>query len=1064
MSYGQNKITDFLDFNQALSSYKNSSNGFKNRKNRTTFNEDYKSIDPGFSFSNNSWETPGLNFAPDGVGFYLGDINGDGKDDRVRIYTDQLDDRTETPDDLENRSLIFLGGNFSTTPNQIIYSRLLPTGDLNGDGFDDAVGLKEDLSWKIYFSDSQNLIEQERDFSDNDLELNASSVFGKHDLNDDGFGDVVSRPSKSGFGAVNIIFGAADVNDILIRRYENLASFAEIIVPVQVNSNAKLVAINFSHTGESSLLIEEYDFQEESTVLENTKSLVVPYDGLVIPTTFLTSSPVAVVDIASNGIDDIVISTRDPVQPFSQSTLIVSYDESSYSQASLIPIESSFVNNDRWIPLGDINNDTKVDFGRTDNNNLLIALDTSSFTGEGALVINIDAQFRFTNLNDFRTTEYSTFGDFDGDGKADFFTSYTRDDDFGQLYFAGNASTIQVSDIISYPESDFDRLPIFESALKLNDIDANGIEDYALFFADRVEIYNTGKFQSDPVFVLEFERIEQANSADLNGDGHSDLIINSIENPFDRRTKQIDVFFGGPEFDLISDRRITVLNSAAYKETDDIFFDILGDINNDGNEDFGVFSFTSTLRIYLGGTAISDEPDFTIDVYEQDYEVNGITTKNANAGFRLQKLGDINGDNIDDFAFGDIGRNNSNASTSIGTAGAVFIHFGSNFMKGSPADFSPDLIFLLDPEEYETYQYFGFDIESGDVNGDNFNDVVITPAFFGTLGDEVDDDYLFVYYGGPNIDNDIDQIISIPPEPFNLDDFFINSSGFEIIPDLNNDNSSEILITGLFNGGSGSNAILALGGDYLNEGDIPQLQLLAPNQSPLIGSLGVNNNNIYVHMQDAVMDFNNDGILEILLPQTQDLNYRNTSVFAYQLQDPAKNDQSINFPEILEIPRVGEEFQLLAMSTSGLEVVFELQSGDGVIENNVLVVNEVGEFLVRATQPGNNEFNPAPYVEQLMVVDEILSIDNKALHPGVSIFPNPNAGKTLYVSFGDIGHQESDVTIEAFDLLGRNYLKETFNQRSNNNISFDISSLKSGVYLIVLSTVDYSYTSRIIIE
>ena len=84
-----------------------------------------------------------------------------------------------------------------------------------------------------------------------------------------------------------------------------------------------------------------------------------------------------------------------------------------------------------------------------------------------------------------------------------------------------------------------------------------------------------------------------------------------------------------------------------------------------------------------------------------------------------------------------------------------------------------------------------------------------------------------------------------------------------------------------------------------------------------------------------------------------------------------KVPQSITFNPIDDIDLVDQNtVTLSAIATSGLDVEFELLTGDGSITGNELTVNQTGVFEVEATQPGDDTFAAAePVVVSFNVID-----------------------------------------------------------------------------------------------
>lgn len=78
--------------------------------------------------------------------------------------------------------------------------------------------------------------------------------------------------------------------------------------------------------------------------------------------------------------------------------------------------------------------------------------------------------------------------------------------------------------------------------------------------------------------------------------------------------------------------------------------------------------------------------------------------------------------------------------------------------------------------------------------------------------------------------------------------------------------------------------------------------------------------------------------------------------------------QSITFPGITGVSITDLPVRLDATASSGLPVTFTVVSGPGNIEGNVLSWTGPGTIIVRAEQPGNDLFAPAPPVERACVV------------------------------------------------------------------------------------------------
>lgn len=105
----------------------------------------------------------------------------------------------------------------------------------------------------------------------------------------------------------------------------------------------------------------------------------------------------------------------------------------------------------------------------------------------------------------------------------------------------------------------------------------------------------------------------------------------------------------------------------------------------------------------------------------------------------------------------------------------------------------------------------------------------------------------------------------------------------------------------------------------------------------------------------------------------------------------AKADQEIFFDEIYDRDLADPPLALEAYSSvEGLEVSFRLIEGDAEIsESNVLTVNNTGNIIVEAFQPGNNNYNEAVSKQQSFFVHssakETQTIALKALPDSVSV-------------------------------------------------------------------------------
>ncbi|MEO9477562.1 MAG: T9SS type A sorting domain-containing protein [Cyclobacteriaceae bacterium] len=116
------------------------------------------------------------------------------------------------------------------------------------------------------------------------------------------------------------------------------------------------------------------------------------------------------------------------------------------------------------------------------------------------------------------------------------------------------------------------------------------------------------------------------------------------------------------------------------------------------------------------------------------------------------------------------------------------------------------------------------------------------------------------------------------------------------------------------------------------------------------------------------------GTGEVTLTATaaESANYLSTTEsMSFEVLEPSdKQNQTISFDEVLDKTYGDEPFQLNAVSTSGLDVLFYVVQGPVSIEGNTVSIEGVGEVVVGAVQEGNDEYSPAEEVQRSFSVDK----------------------------------------------------------------------------------------------
>ena len=80
--------------------------------------------------------------------------------------------------------------------------------------------------------------------------------------------------------------------------------------------------------------------------------------------------------------------------------------------------------------------------------------------------------------------------------------------------------------------------------------------------------------------------------------------------------------------------------------------------------------------------------------------------------------------------------------------------------------------------------------------------------------------------------------------------------------------------------------------------------------------------------------------------------------------DVAKANQTISFPNPGTKNYEDRSFGLNATASSGLPVQLTIAAGDGLLSPGTFNITAAGPVTVRALQPGNANYNPAPAIEQ----------------------------------------------------------------------------------------------------
>ncbi len=404
-----------------------------------------------------------------------------------------------------------------------------------------------------------------------------------------------------------------------------------------------------------------------------------------------------------------------------------------------------------FAPVGDINGDGKADIlvGETAEN-------TPATDGGRAYIYYGNS----TNLSEYPDWSFTrniatdligknctAIGDINGDGYNDvlfgssssstvliFFGSSDGLEAIGDEVFTGSASNnyygYSVDQLGDFNNDNFDDFVIGSPGFSTN----NG---------KGVEYFNGNDNEPVPNLIYSTSHIKngyQVNSAgDINGDGKTDLLtsgyICSDYAPY--------IFYNNNGFGFDSS-----WFTCSYDYNDQpyrISVNAAGDVNNDGYDDFLVGglgkNFTennptaSAVRLFYGNNNLLYYDTTYVYSVDSNIWVNNFTQDSCDFGRSLAPLGDINGDNFDDFIVSaprfDNGENNE---------GKTYIYLGDELIPS----YTPFWTF----ESNQINAQSGYSIGTqGDINGDGLYDLIIGAPYYDN--GETDEGVVFVFLGNP---------------------------------------------------------------------------------------------------------------------------------------------------------------------------------------------------------------------------------------------------------------------------------------------------------------------------
>ena len=955
---------------------------------------DYDVYEPLDIYHSVPWQNEQENFL---ISEYrnAGDMDGDGINDMYYFAGNCGDERTTSVFDVIPKTIIIFGGaDMSNLDHQIIYAEIIPLGDLNGDDYSDAVGINNDDSWQYYFGSATGLVAN----TTINITPFPDIICKFFDIDNDGYDDYITDSEISEF---EIIYGntSPDVFTTMTYNPSDFHITNNCAVGDIDGTGNKIVSFYTSSGG--------YDYEMHLIVCNPSDRTLSLLESKV------TTRPntIDIADIDGDGFKEIIYTTSytDPAN-FKFKTYVLgknaSYPVSFYTDTvRLYDTQIYYV--------GDLNKDNNADFYICDevNSSYHIAFGKTNY--QDGLTKDFDIDFSDMESGSYESVyNYpEVLKDINGDGIDDFCFLVSNTEYFGHRFFLGNISTLTTEDIL-YDEVTYSGNTLFQTK-NLGDINGDGNEDLAFvsYSGFSIKIYTNGAFDV-PEFELiasETEQLQLVVKGDFNGDGYSDIAVyvSAIETYANTR---IDFYYGSASFDITPDHTINFVNDLSINFTtypDGFGVKYLGDINDDNIDDFMLYG-DSKVFIFYGNSSLSTTPDHTC-------------LGPNNFGARTTAPGDMNGDGIDDFAMS--GVNN----------GGVNVYFGKGGTASSDAYSTPDLFLVAD--ESKGYNYcFGFNLTSGDFNGDGLMDIAAMPQAFREIsyasGDGIEG--LYIFFGGENMDSIPDQLLKIPADPFAIDIAeYVNQFAGELtcLPDMNGDNCDELYMSGGWfisspdNSASQKmqNGIIFFGGDFLVEDSIPVIQTYSTSTYN-----GAKNSFYYTDAHSAFGDFDRDGKNE-LLSTHENLNFLGTSVYKYSIDSLNHKPSSITMRHgtINENNDIGVVVDTIDVvdeeGNNNHTITFAVGEGydntDFTLEDNILKTNVIFNFeekasyklLIQAEDQGDltktmaltlNVLNINEAPEILKNIPDQITREDEAYSYTIpdTIFNDPDAGDVLTYS------------------------------------------------------------------
>ena len=323
-------------------------------------------------------------------------------------------------------------------------------------------------------------------------------------------------------------------------------------------------------------------------------------------------------------------------------------------------------------------------------------------------------QRRITSINDI--------GDVSGDGYRDLMITDTIPGVSASIrfmFFYGGTSDLLTPDRIECPLAGESFITIY----KLGDVDGDGFGDvgicYCINYHPYFDIMWGGTFARQNILSLDFASGAPDGSVigigDINNDGYHDISIGYFgEQQGDEQYSTVRVYYGNNSR-VFSDYTLMIHTPYSITRT----CKPLGDLNNDGFDDFLGYINNSGMNVWYGAsTSLTSSPNVILNpILYGNTRVGGV------------EHGDFNGD-----GFGDVVGASYNARRFSIWLGAINMDGVADWQKGN------------------TLENYGYVVAVGDYNADGYDDIAVSAPFEeGIWPYHEYPGYVFVYAGYPDM-------------------------------------------------------------------------------------------------------------------------------------------------------------------------------------------------------------------------------------------------------------------------------------------------------------------------